>query len=258
LSARTAFRWTVVLVGLALLTLGAPSFSTAETADLLVAPYVLHVTESFQGATITVSAEIPKDASAIVEVKGPTHKEHLLRQGRRGGLWMSVGEVTVEGAPSLYLVLSTPDVSSHLEGKTQWGYDALKQRITFEGSLPKQGRGALFDQFVKLKESQGVYGVFPDSLKLTSTSGGQATYEGQFRLPGNIAPGTYPVVLSVLKGGKVVQQQSTELTIEMSGLPRFLTALAWNHSALYGLMAVLVALAAGFIMGFVFRSKAAH
>ena len=171
---------------------------------------------------------------------------------------MSVGEITVKAAPSLYLVLSTPDVPSHRDGATQWGYDALKQRIRFEGSLPKAGAGVLFDQFIKLKESQGVYGVFPNSLKLTSTSGDQATYEGQFWLPGNIAPGTYHVVLSVINGGKVVQQQSTELNVEMSGLPRFLTSLAWNHAAIYGLMAVLVALAAGFIMGFIFRSKAAH
>ena len=39
----------------------------------------------------------------MVEITGPTAAEHLMRKGRRGGLWMNVGELEVQGAPSVYL-----------------------------------------------------------------------------------------------------------------------------------------------------------
>jgi len=218
----------------------------------------LHIKESFRGATVTVSAEVPKGAGAVVELKGPVEEDHLLRKGRRGGLWMSVGEVTVHEAPSTYLLLTTPDLPPDEEGGPQWGYKALERRIRFEGSLPKQGSEALFDQFVKLKESEGLYGVLPSSLRLVGTSGDSSTVEGQFRLPGNIAPGSYRLVLSVINSGKLVEQQSAELAIDMQGLPGILFALALRHALLYGVIAVLVALATGFLMGFLFKGKGAH
>jgi len=43
----------------------------------------------------------------VIEITGQTAAEHLMRKGRRSGLWMNVGEVEVEGAPSLYLAAST-------------------------------------------------------------------------------------------------------------------------------------------------------
>lgn len=207
---------------------------------------------------MTVSSQIPTGAGAILELKGPAEEDHLLRQGRRGGLWMSVGEVIVHGAPSTYLVLTTPDVPSPKEGETLWGYKALEGQIKWEGSLPRRGVGALWDEFVKLKEREGLYGVFPGTLKLIRTLDDRSTVEGQFKLPANISPGRYSIALSILNSGKVVGQRSFELKVEMQGLAGGLTSLARRHGLLYGLAAVLLALVTGLIMGFLFKGQGAH
>jgi hypothetical protein len=258
LRARSAFAALVVSIGFILLPMVASSQAMPGSPTLRVHPTELHIRENFQGAPLTISADIPKGASAVVEVKGTTHEARLLRQGRRAGLWMSVGEVRVEGAPSVYLVLSTSDLASHKDKDARWGYEALQKQIKFLGSIPHNGAGVLFEQFVKLKESEGMYGLFLGSLKPSRASNDRETIEGQLRLPSNIAPGNYSISLSVLNSGKLMEKRSANLTVAMRGLPAFLASLAYQHAVLYGLVAVIIAIVVGFVMGFVFKGKGAH
>jgi hypothetical protein len=233
----------------------------ASPSDFHVTPSNLYIRESFQGAPVTISAVIPKTSSAvsaIVEIKGTEHDDHLLRQGRRGGLWMSVGEVTVHGAPSVYLVMSTPDLPSHSDIGDGWGYGTLQKRVEFTGVLPKDGSGTLFEQFVKLKESEGLYGILPKSLNLVGVPGDSTKVEGRLMLPSNVAPGNYRVVLSVLNSGQLTEQRTTDLHVEMQGMPGFLAKLAYQHAVIYGLAAVVIAIITGFVMGLLFTSKGAH
>lgn len=80
---------------------GAPLDAWADSRLTIDPPYV-HIRETFQGQPVTLSATIPDGASAVVELRGKAKELVLLRQGRRGGLWMSVGEVKVANCPSLY------------------------------------------------------------------------------------------------------------------------------------------------------------
>jgi len=238
--------------------LAALSHASPASSTLRVAPNGLSITESFHGAAVTFSADIPTGTGAVMEIKGPTHDDHLLRKGRRGGLWMSVGEVTVLGAPSVYLVLSTPELTSGSDGALYVGYGVLRKQVRFTGAIPKDGVGALFAQFVKLKESESLYGVFPKSLKSVSAAGDMQTVEGRLAFPSNIAPGTYRVELSVFRNGAVLEKKSADLRIDMAGLPGLLGSLAYRHATLYGLIAVLIALVTGFVMGVLFKGKGAH
>ncbi len=231
----------------------------AETPLVLrVTPDYLHVRETFQGASVNVSAKIPKGAAAVIEVKGVAHDVHLLRKGRRGGLWMNVGDVQVHKAPSLYLLMSTDaGLPSRSDVDSPWGYGALRKTIQFSGSVPKGGPDALFEQLLRLKESEGLYGVFPGTLKLAQ-AGDHGTVQGSINLPSNIAPGNYQILLSVLNSGKLLDQKSVDFSVEMKGLPALFASLAHQHALAYGLLAVGIAIVTGFVMGFVFKGKAAH
>jgi len=229
---------------------------SAAALSLQVMPNTLPITESFRGAPLSISADITAGANAVVELKGDAHEAHLLRKGRRGGLWMNVGEVEVHGAPSLYLAMSTdPEILASQGNQGRWGYPALQKKVEFSGVLPKGGAALLFEQLVKLKEDEGLYGVFPGSLKKSIGSGGRAKVEGQFMLPSNLPPGKYRVTLSVVNSGSVLDKQSAELTVRMAGLTAIMASLAHEHALLYGVLSVVIAVLTGFIMGFVFKGK---
>lgn len=235
------------------------SVTAAASSTLRVVPNGLRITASFRGATLGVAAEVPAEAGAAVEISGVTHTQRLLVKGRRGGLWMNVGEVRVEGAPSLYLVMTTKNGAPSLsETPSSIGYGALAGTVEFFDAAACNGKTFLFRQLVKLKEREGLYGVFPGALKVKSLPNGREEVEGHVALPGNIAPGDYRIVLSVFNHGKLLEQRTTELSVQMAGLTAILVSLAHQRALLYGLLAVAIAIATGFAMGFVFKGKGAH
>jgi hypothetical protein len=113
-------------------------------------------------------------------------------------------------------------------------------------------------EFLKLKESEGLYGNLPGTLKVRNSPEGQAVFQGVFRLPAKVPPAHYQVRLSVVKDGHIVEQKSGTMEVRLAGFPALLTALAYEHGALYGIMAVAIAIATGFLMGFLFKGKAGH
>ncbi len=113
----------------------------------------------------------------------------------------------------------------------------------------------MFDQFVRFKESEEVYALLPEALKTRPTGGGGAQVQASFWLPGKIHPDTYRVRLSVVQEGQVTAQKEAEVRVEMVGFPAFLLGLAYQQAALYGILAVLIAIVTGFAMGFIFKGK---
>ena len=189
---------------------------------------------------------------------GDKEQIDLMRKGRRGGLWMSVGEIQIGNAPNLYLLLSSSPQLPGLTGEaTPWGFDALESQMTFSGSLEAHEKGRFFHEFIELKESEGLFDIKPGGLKIKPAEGGERV-SGSFLLPAKVNPGIYQVRLSVIQNGKLLEQRTETVKVDMVGFPAAMAYLAFNHAALHGLIAVLIAIAVGFIMGFMFKDKGGH
>jgi hypothetical protein len=226
---------------------------------LKVSPATVQIGTFFDGQTVTVEGAIPAGAQAVLEVVGSSADMHLMRKGRRGFLWMNVGEITVHDAPSLYLVMSTAkELLTSATGEATWGYQSLEKRMGFSGRIETAERPLFMKQFLELMESENIYATFPGALKVRPAAGGQNTVKGTFFLPTNTKPGTYKVVLSVITDGKVTSSASTDLTVAMVGFPAMLATLAYQHGATYGVVAVIIAIVTGFAMGFLFKGGGGH
>lgn len=235
-----------------------PFLAAADTENVRMVPNDVEIRTFFAGASLDFSAHIPKGASAILEVRGREREEHLMRKGRRAGLWMNVGQVTVQGAPSVYLCMSTDrDFLKHQEQPAQWGYASIEKQVHFSGA-PQESSNELFKQFLALKESEGLYGISPGSLKVTSEKDGSRNIQGTIRLPAKIPPGEYEVHLLSLETDKVVNNDTLSLSVVTKGFPALLEELAMHHELSYGFLAVIIAIVTGFAMGFFFKSKGAH
>ena len=230
----------------------------AAAPAIKVSPAAVQIGTFFDGQTVTVAGTIPAGAQAVLEVVGGSADEHLMRKGRRGFLWMNVGEITVHGAPSLYLVMSTAkELLTKATGEATWGYLSLEKRITFSGRIETAERPLFMKQFLELKESEHIYASYPGALKVKA-AGEQSAVTGTLFLPTNTKPGTYKVVLSVIADGKVVSAARTDLKVEMVGFPALLANLAYQHGATYGIVAVVIAIVTGFAMGFLFKGGGGH
>ncbi len=84
---RKQLMWTMILFQAVILISSLPAAAT----DLLLSPRRVEIGTFFDGAQVSLEAEIPSGSEAVIEVMGNTGNIDLRRKGRRGGLWMSVG-----------------------------------------------------------------------------------------------------------------------------------------------------------------------
>jgi uncharacterized protein (TIGR02186 family) len=250
----------VVLVSGLLLLLSMPALSRgANPQELQVSPDLVEIGTWFRGHTVKVAAMIPKGAEAVIEVLGQTADEHLMRKGRRGGLWMNVGEIDFQHAPALYMVMSTdPKLLQQATPETPWGFAALKRRVSMTGMITDQEKDKFFGEFLKLKESENLYHTATEPVQKAAAGGDLASIKSDFRLPTNVKTGTYQVCLSVVQDGQVIAKNCRELRVKMVGFPAMLSTLAYEHGATYGILAVVIAIITGFAMGFLFKGGGGH
>jgi hypothetical protein len=231
----------------------------AAAPVLTLSPATVKIGVFFNGEKVSVLGALPAGTEAVLEVVGTSAEETLMRKGRRGGLWMNVGKIMVQNAPSLYLVLSTAKpLLNTPPPEATWGYAALEKRLTFSGRIEPTERPEFLKQFIQLKEEEHFYASLPGALKVEPASGGETPIKGRFLLPTITKPGTYKVSLSVIQAGKVVSSTSTDLKVEMVGFPAVLASLAYSHGATYGVLAVVIAIVTGFAMGFIFKGGGGH
>jgi hypothetical protein len=241
-----------------LLILGLAGPARAETLSLQVTPDLVEITSFFNGHLVAVNGTLPADLGAVVEVMGPISEERLMRKGRRGPLWMNVGKIDVKGAPSLYMALTSAAGLLSPEKATAWGFPALLQRLSLSGDLKDEEQSKFRQQFLELKQREQLYASLPGSLKVSPAGEGLQKVAGTFWLPANVKPETYKVCLTAVRQGQAAGRTCIDLTVKMVGFPALLMTMAYENAAWYGIMAVVIAIVVGFIMGYLFKGGGGH
>lgn len=231
----------------------------AASSKLLVKPDLIRIGALYNGTRVNLSAEIPRGCDVIVEVTGRDIEEAVVQKVRRFGLWMNGGEIVVRGAPTLYLAMSSePAMLTSPSVNALWGYEALKKRVSFSGHIKETENNRIFKEFLQLKESLQLYGVFPGALEISSSSGNRSTVRGSFKLPSNVTPGSYQVSLSVIQKGERLFCESVPLKVVMVGFPELVYRMAKKHAVAYGFLCIAIAVLAGLFVGLVFAKSKPH
>jgi len=231
----------------------------AASSKLLVKPDLVRIRALYNGTRVNVSAEIPRGCDAIVEVTGGDMEEAVVQKVRRFGLWMNGAEIVVRGIPSLYLAMSSePAMLTGPNVAALWGYEVLKKRVSFSGHIKETETDRIFKEFLEIKESLKLYGVFPGALEVSSSSAARSAVRGSFELPSNVTPGSYQVSLSVIQKGERLFRETVPLKVVMVGFPELVYRMAKKHAAAYGFLCIAIAALAGLFVGLVFAKSRAR
>lgn len=260
LTKRTGLLWLISLILCFLVLL--PPCSRAQERWIHCRPNLIRIKSFFHGAWVNIDGTCPSGSRVLVEVVGEDEKEILMKKGRRGLLWMNVEEVHIEGVPNLYLLLghsktslaTTSDKVDTHDGKT-WSYNQLLQRARISGpDVNEEEKVKLFKEFVNLKESESLYSILPNAIQIKPGRDGDH-FEGRFWLPPRVHPGNYEVRPLLIIRNEILRGSSAKIKVVRVGLPAILSSLALRQPALYGILAVLVAMATGLLIGLVFKRR---
>jgi len=235
-------------------------FAGTASAQLTATANHDHITVDFfyHGSTISVRGVSDPGTDLIIKVTSEDGNQTLRKKGKVGGfLWMNVGELEVEHVPKVYFLHSTRNIDDILSrdemNKNVIGYPALEKYVKMN-TTDEAEKDRWFNEFVKFKESSNVYATSTGKISLMDKDSEQNYYiltEWPYQAP----PGKYTVTVYAVKDKKVVETATSNVLVEQVGMVKSFANMAKNNAAVYGLIAILAALTAGFGVGLVFRKN---
>lgn len=227
-----------------------------EPCDVHLAPNLVSIGATYNGGKVMVAGTVPSDAQVIIEVEGKKGETTLLKKEHvLGVVWMNSGSITLSGLPGAYMLYLPSKTAGDTLDTLNIGFNELKQQAAV---IPEDGRRSEeLEEYFKLKKKEGLYAVHENAVHY-QVKNGVKKFSCELLIPAAMHRGTYNVKTSVIKDG-TAYTVSNELKLEEAGLPAFIRSMAYNHAVIYGIMATLVAIFAGLLMGFIFQGeKGAH
>lgn len=175
-------------------------------------------------------------ADVVISVTGPPAPAVVRLKERRFGLWVSGESRAFPAAPVFYARAAT---SGELGPAA--AAQPLPAGLDLAPGAPEAGAAAFRAALVRRRHAQGLYAAATGPVELLE----DALFLSSVALPANILPGDYTVDVALLDGGEVVDRYRTRLEVRQAGVEGWLADLARDRPLAYGLLAVAVAMAAG-------------
>ena len=227
----------------------APPARAQLVADL--SEHLIAITTGFVGTDVLLFGAIEGPGDVVVVVRGPQRTEIVRRKARIAGIWINEREMVLNNVPSFYVVASAKPLNEILSPvartRHEIGFDFLQFTPTRPAAPPvvEEFRRAL----IRNKAREDLY--VQETGKLSFL--GPRLFRTRIYFPSNVPTGTYTADVFLVRDGNVVSAQSTPLVVGKVGFGAELFDFAHQQPALYGILAVLVALAAGWLAGIAFR-----
>jgi uncharacterized protein (TIGR02186 family) len=241
-----------------------------ERVEADVSTRSVAVTSSYTGTEIVVfgTVENSRQPSAesgmydvVIVVEGTSTPVVARRKGRVAGVWLNTASVRFASLPSYYAIASTRPVDEIAETRVLdqhgIGFEHVPMRVTSRGanSGVSDAEAAEFRKAViRLKQKDGLY--VREDFNVVFI--GKSLFRASIDLPANVPVGPLVARVYLFREGQLLSSYNARVTMTREGLERFLHTFALEHSFLYGLASVVLAMAAGIAASMIFRKGGAH
>lgn len=242
-----------ILLSVVVMALAVPGFSqTPLIADL--SEHQIQITTGFVGTDVLLFGTVEPGSNVVVVVRGPDEQTTVWRKARFAGIWVNDRRVAFDRVPSFFAVRASAPLDDIATESTRMrhgmGARFLRLRTSEEGVSEAEVE-AFRRALIRNKERAGLFATTGEQITFL---GGQL-FRTRLHFPANVPTGFYDVEVFMLQEGRVVHAQTTPLIVRKAGLGADVFFFAHNYSAAYGVIAVLLAVAAGIIAAFVFRKS---
>ena len=239
-------RWGVIF---GVLGVPAPASSQSIVTDLSTREVA--ISTGFTGAELLLFGATEGFGDIVVTVVGPRRDEIIRRKERVAGIWVNGTSVTFQNAPAYYRTAASKPLSEIAAPEVLEKLQIGSSRIDLS---TRSSRGAetileFRDAFIRSKKRQALYSEDISDIKITRGR----LFRSTIPFPVNVPIGTYEVTVHLFKDGRLVSSEKTPLTVQKVGLEAKIYDFAHDHAAWYGLIAIAIALVAGWLAGVIFR-----
>lgn len=226
-----------------------PAHAQPLLADLF--KHRITIDPGFTGAEDLLYGTFNGEGDLIIVVRGPSERVVVRRKDRVAGVWINRDKMEFDGVPAYYTVAASRPldeiVSPNYLELHQIGLDAL--RIKPLTSRPADEIAPFREALIRNRVRNGLYADGTGTVELP----GGRLFRTLLHFPANVAEGTYSAQIFLVRDGDEVGAETIPLFINKTGLLAEINYWARNRPALYGLGAIILALAAGWVAALAFR-----
>ena len=219
-----------------------------------VSQRTVRILYSFTGADLLLFGAIvqPGDRRAVgrpvdivVVVKGPTQSVLVREKEKVAGIWINADRLRYRSAPSFYAIASSKPIEQLVDGRTraiyELGLDSLQLSPASSAASDEQQR---FQQgLVAVKQRGGLYYADPHAVEITAG----VLYRARVTIPARVPVGRFTAETFLIRDGRVLAAAVRPIDIQKAGFERFVARAADRWSVLYGLAAVTLSVALGWM-----------
>ena len=229
----------------------APRPAAAEPLTADVSSHLIAITTGFTGSDVVLFGATDGPGDVVVLVRGPEGQATVRRKGRVAGFWMNVQSVRFDRVPAYFAVATTRDLNAFTSPAVRQREQFGTQFLRFDARRePSQETADRFrEALIRSKTDEGLYADEVGQVRFL----GDRLFRANIRFPANVPTGTYTVDVFLVREGEVVAAQATPLVVSKIGVGADMADIAHRYSAIYGIIAVLVAGMAGWLAGIIFR-----
>lgn len=209
------------------------------------------ITTGFTGAELLLFGVTEGYGDVVVTVIGPKRDEIVRRKQRVAGVWVNGKSVLFEKAPVYYWMAASKPLNeiatSDVLARLQLGVERIKLFST--SVLSPEDLNNFREALVRNKRRLQLYSPDISEIKLVRN----LLFRSTIPFPANVPVGEYLATVYLFKNGIPVGKHTTPITVRKVGLEARIFNFAHDHAAWYGLIAIMIALVAGWVAGIVFR-----
>lgn len=213
--------------------------------------HLIAITSSFTGTELLLFGAIDEPGEVVVVVRGPTATSVVRRKRPTLGFWLTRRSESFDNVPSYYAVASSKPLKdiapSSLLQRLQIGADNL--RFRYLGARRPEDATDYHRAIVRLKSGSGLYRENIGGIDFL----GPKLFRTEISFPSTVPVGTYQTEVYLIRDNRIVAAQSTPLFIDKQGIEQEVYDFSRAEPAVYGLVAVLLAVMAGWAAAVAFR-----
>lgn len=224
---------------------------------------VVEIRSNFAGADLTLfgaAAGLEDGDDIVMIVRGPHRDMRVMRKRRVLGIWINAAPVRFEAVPSFYAIASTRPLDEfatfsalrrnsmgmeHLRlsapetERTETRFGVTDMRVSDLGADIIDYRAAV----VRNKARQDLYAEAPGGVEIIDNG----LFSARLFLPPVTPTGVYDTEVYLFRDGAPIARWSDTLEVVKAGAERAIYDLAHQHPLVYGVLAVIMAVLAGWI-----------
>ncbi len=231
-----------------------PVISQEIIAEL--SEYNVELTPSFKGQDLFIFGAIKNGAGlseelfdVVVIIKGEERPYVVRKKERIFGFWLNADSRTFEGVPIYFGQASTRPLQEIADEETlkALGLGLYEQSFVAAGLAQGEVEMEFVEGLIRNKKDARLFQLGDDNLPVMS----DILFRADFFFPPKVPSGSYEATAFLFQGGQLVGRTDKAIRVDQVGLERAIYVLAHEHPALYGIMAILIALFAGWLAGYI-------